>query len=113
MLDCALRLTRRKGWLHAGLLVFGTLPSGRAIAIERPRIAVAIERAADLSLPREVGEGAGGRALAQGVWEACLEVATLQPRPKHVECATLRDVPTAQICVDETVDRALTLEIRC
>lgn len=32
---------------------------------------------------------------------------------KHVECATLGDVPDAQVCVDETVERALTLEITC
>ena len=113
MVNRALYAVRRKAWIRASLLVGCTLLSAEAFAIERPRIAVAIERAGELSLPREVGEGAGGRALAQGVWEACLEPGTLQPRPKHVECATLRDVASAQICVDETVERALTLEIRC
>jgi hypothetical protein len=113
MVDRALHPFRGKAWLRAALLVAGTLLTSRAFAVERPRIAVAIERPGELSLPREVGEGAGGRALAQGVWEACLEPGTLRPRTKHVECATLRDVPSAQVCVDETVERALMLEIRC
>jgi hypothetical protein len=113
MVDRALRATGRNAWLRAALLVAGTLLTRDAFAAERPRVAVAIERAAELSLPREVGEGAGGRALAQGVWEACLEPGTLQPRARHVECETLRDVPAAKICIDETVERALTLEIRC
>jgi hypothetical protein len=113
MVDRALSSVVRKAWLRAGLLVAVTLASGRASAVERPRIAVAVERAGELALPREIGEGAAGRALAQGVREACLEAGTLQPRGKRVECATLRDVPDAQICVDETVERALTLEITC
>jgi hypothetical protein len=113
MVDRKVHAIRKTGRLQAALLVAGILLSGRASAVERPRIAVAIDRAGELSLPRELGEGSGGRALAQGVWEACLEAGTLRPRTKHVECATLQDVPDAQICVDETVERALMLEIRC
>lgn len=113
MFDRALSFVVRRSWLRAGLLVAVTLAPGRASAIERPRIAVAVEHAGELALPREFGEGAGGRALAHGVREACLEPGTLRPRPRRVECAMLRDVPDARICVDETVERALTLEITC
>lgn len=113
MLHRALPSTTRKPLLRATLVAAICLASASASAAERPRIAVAVERAGELSLPREFGEGAGSRALAQGVREACLEPGTLLPRAKKVECTTLRDVPDAQICVDETVERALTLEIKC
>jgi hypothetical protein len=102
-----------KPWVRAAVVITAVLTSGRAAALERPRIAVAVEHSGELALPREFGEGAGGRALAQGVREACLEPVTLQPRSKHIDCATLGDVPDAHVCVDETVERALTLEIRC
>jgi hypothetical protein len=113
MADADQSLGVRKRWLLVALGAMIALMSGRALAGERPRIAVAIERAGELSLPREFGEGAAGRSLAQGVREACLEAGTLQPRTRRAECAVLRDVPDAQICVDETAEQALTLEIRC
>lgn len=113
MLDSLSSVVARKLWVRAALLLSVTLVTGEVSAMERPRIAVAVERAGELGLPREFGEGAAGRALAQGVREACLEPVTLQPRTKYVDCATLADVPGAQVCVDETVERALTLEIRC
>lgn len=113
MVDASLFRTVTKAWVLMALLPAVLVAPRRALAAERPRVAVAVERTGELSLPRELGEGAGGRALAQGVWEACLELGTLRPRAKHVECATLRDVPDAQICIDETVERALMLEISC
>lgn len=73
MVDCALSPILRTPWVRAGLPAALTLGSGRASAIERPRIAVAVESPAQLSRPREFGEGAGGRAVAQGAREACLE----------------------------------------
>lgn len=113
MVDGSLFRTVTKAWVLMALLPAVLVAPRRAHAAERPRIAVAVERPGELSLPRELGEGAGGRALSQGVWEACLEAGTLRPRAKHVECETLRDVPDAQVCVDEVVERALRLEIGC
>ena len=56
MADADQSLVVRKLWLRAVLGAMIALMSGRALAAERPRIAVAIERAGELSLPREFGE---------------------------------------------------------
>jgi hypothetical protein len=89
-------LTPRVSWAKAG-----------------PRIAAAIERSADFTVPMQFGEGAAIRALAQGVREACLQPAPLGPRQAVVECAVLPDAPTSHVCLDETAERALTIEVKC
>jgi hypothetical protein len=113
MVNRALPSLVRSSPVWPAVLAATALMSGRAQAIGRPRIAVALERAGELAFPRDFGDGVGGRALAQGVREACLEPVSRQPRTKRADCATLSDVPDAQLCVDETLERALTLEIRC
>ena len=102
----------RRG-LAVAVVAAAILLARSASATSGLRIAVAMEQPADLALPAQFGDAAATRALAQGVREACLDPGSLRPRKSSVACPVLRDVPGSQVCVEETAERALTLEIKC
>lgn len=104
-----LRLRRCWGVLIASVV---TLAPAAALAAN-PRIAVGLTRAGDLHLPAQFGEGAPTRALAQGVREACLEPGADSPRRPQTNCKTLADARPANVCVEETLEQALSLQVKC
>jgi hypothetical protein len=94
-----------------GLLMAASAP---AFATAPVRIAVGIERAQDLALIEPPADHTALRAIAQGVREACVEVSSRRLRAlPAATCKTLGDVPESNICVDETTEQALTLQIEC
>jgi hypothetical protein len=88
------------------------LGSATASAAAPLNIAVGLERPQELGLVESPADHSATRALAQGVREACLTPSG-QLRTLAQACKTVGDVPDSGVCVEETVEQALTRQIDC